>query len=35
MEAAARSQGRSLRELDLAEQDALWEAAKRAEADPE
>jgi len=35
MEAAARSRGRSLRELDLAEQDALWEAAKRAEADPE
>jgi len=35
MEAGARAQGRSLRDLDLAEQDALWEAAKRAEAGPE
>jgi ATP diphosphatase len=35
MEAAARARGCSLRDLDLAEQDALWEAAKRAEADPE
>ena len=33
MEADARARGRGLRELDLAEQDALWEAAKRAEAD--
>jgi ATP diphosphatase len=32
MEADARARGRTLRELDLAEQDALWEAAKRAEA---
>ena len=35
MEADARTRGRTLRELDLAEQDALWEAAKRAEAGPE
>ncbi|HOC41616.1 MAG TPA: nucleoside triphosphate pyrophosphohydrolase [Thermoanaerobaculales bacterium] len=33
MEADARARGCGLRELDLAEQDALWEAAKRAEAD--
>jgi ATP diphosphatase len=35
MEAEARARGRSLRELSLAEQDALWEAAKVGEPDPE
>jgi MazG family protein len=35
MEADARARGRSLRELSLTEQDALWEAAKRAESGPE
>jgi len=35
MEAEARARGRGLREFDLAEQDALWDAAKRAEADPD
>ena len=33
MEAAARARGTSLRELSLAEQDALWDDAKRAEGD--
>jgi uncharacterized protein YabN with tetrapyrrole methylase and pyrophosphatase domain len=33
MEAAARDRGCSLREFDLAEQDAMWEEAKRAEVD--
>lgn len=35
MEVAARTRGCSLRELSLAEQDAMWEDAKRAELDPE
>lgn len=33
MEAAASARGKSLRELSLAEQDALWDDAKRAETD--
>jgi MazG family protein len=35
MEATARAAGGSLGELDLDQQDALWEEAKRAEAEPE
>ena len=34
MEAAAAARGQSLRELSLAEQDALWDDVKRAETDP-